>query len=119
MKLDVNIKIVKDIPKENILKYENKTIYNCAVLTREFTKGFNAFPYLTGRLERTEISLPIEGSNLEYGLGSGVSYANYVWRKNKASWTNPSTQPQWYYSVFNKKRKTIIKEASNRALKEI
>lgn len=117
--MNVSIKIVKDIPKEKIYNFEDRVIYNTAILTREYTKGMNAYPYLTGELERQEIKAPITGGNKEYNLIAGTNYAKYVWKMNDVTWTNSSTNPQWYYSIFRKKEKTIITKAVNTAMKEI
>lgn len=117
--MNIEIEITKELPVKQINNFEDRTVYNCAVFTREFTKGANAFPYLTGNLQRHEIAAPIIGSNKDYGLSSGVDYAKYVWKMNDVKWTNPNTQPQWYYSIFTKRTDTIVNQAVNTALKEI
>lgn len=117
--IDVEIKIVNDIPKEQIGRLEDRVIYNTAALTREYTKGASAYPYLSGELSRQEIQAPIEGSNKEYGLLGGVDYAKYVWNMTNVKWSNPSTKPQWYYSVLREKEAIIVNNALNKALKEI
>lgn len=117
--MNIEIQIIKDLPTEQINQFEDKTVYNCALFTRELTKSTRAFPYRTGELERNEIAEPITGSNKEYGLTRGVSYATYVWKMKNANWTNPNTQPQWYYSVLNKSGMSILTEAVNKSLKEI
>lgn len=117
--MDIEIEIIKGIPVEQIENFEDKTVYNCAVFTREYTKNANAFPYLTGELARQEIASAIIGSNKEYGLSTGVDYAVNVWKMENPKWTNPNTQPQWYYSVFNKNGGTIVHQAVSSALKEI
>lgn len=113
------ITILKEIPTKNIKDFEKKVIYNVAVYTREYTKGENAFPYLTGKLQSSEVATPIQGSGMEYSLTSGVDYAKYVWKYTKAKWTNSSTQPQWYFSVFQKNGNTICNQAVSTALKEV
>ena len=117
--MQIEIEIIKPLPEKEIKKFEERVVYNAAVYTREFTKSASAYPRLTGRLQSTEVSLPISGSNLEYGLGAGVSYAKDVWMKTNVNWTNPSTQPQWYFSVFKKQGDSIINQAVSTALKEI
>lgn len=117
--MNAKINWIKDIPTKQINNYEDKIVYNVAVLTREFTKSSNAFPYLTGELMKNEIAVPITGSNKEYGLSAGVDYAIRVYNYKKANWTNPGTQPSWYYTVFKKNCYTIVGEAKARALKEI
>ena len=117
--MNVEINWTKDIPTKQINQFEDKVVYDVAVLTREFTKNDNAFPYLTGELMRNEIAEPITGSNKTYGLSAGVSYANRVYKLDKANWTNPATQPHWYYTEYNKHHMTILEDAISRALKEI
>lgn len=117
--MNVEVEIIKDIPKEQINKFEDRVVYNTAILTREHTKSANAYPYLTGKLRASEISSPVVGSNKEYGLTAGVKYAKAVWNYTNVNWTNPSTQPQWYYNVFKKEGTTIISNAVSRSLKEI
>ena len=117
--MNVEVKFIKGIPKEQISHFEDRVVYNTAVLTREYTKSRNAFPYLTGKLRRSEAAAPIVGSHKEYGLTAGVDYAKYVWKKKNASWTNPSTQPQWYYTNFSLSTMGIINDAVLRAKKEI
>lgn len=108
-------KLIQDIDR-----FTDKVVYNVAVLTREMTKNLRAYPRLTGRLEQTEVSEQVVGSNKEYGLSAGVEYAKYVWVKGKnTNWTNSSTEPQWYYTVFDKHDKEIVHNAVNRALKEV
>lgn len=114
MKLEVEI--IKGIPKNQINQFEDRVVYNTAVLTREYTKSGAMFPYLTGKLEREEAKAPITGGNKEYNLLAGVDYAKYVWKMNNVLWTNPSTQPQWYYNLFRKKEKTIIQTAVKKAI---
>lgn len=117
MKLEVEI--IKGLPIEQINEFEDKTTYNVAVETREFAKGSKAFPYLTGELERAEVAEPIIGGNKEYSLAAGVDYAVNVYKLDRANWTNPSTQPQWYHSVFAKNKEIILMQAVSRALKEL
>lgn len=117
--MNVDVRIVKGIPLEQIETFEDKTVYNCALLTRETAKNLRAFPYLTGELERQEISAPITGSKKTYGLSAGVDYAMYVWKMNNVNWTNPNTQAQWYYSVYNKEGASITTDAVVRAIKEL
>jgi len=117
--MEITINVKKGIPEKEIKNFEKKVVYNTAVYTREHTKGASAYPYLTGKLERSEVALPIQGSGMEYGLGAGVSYAVSVWKKTNANWTNSSTQPQWYYSVFKKEYASIVSQAVNTSLKEL
>lgn len=117
--MEIEIKITKEIPVEQINKFEDNVVYNTAVVTREYTKSRNTFPYLTGRLMRSEVASPIVGSNKTYGLTAGVDYAVSVWSMNNVHWTNPNTKPQWYYRNFQEKKEGIITNAIYKALKEV
>lgn len=109
--MDIEIKIIKGIPTQQINKFEDRVVYNTAVLTREYVKGRNAYPYRTGELRRQEVASPILGSNKSYSLGAGVNYAKYVWKMIDVKWTNPSTIPQWYYNTFRQKGAVILTNA--------
>lgn len=115
----VEIEVLKDIPKEQINKFEDRVVYYTAVATREYVKSKNGYPYKTGKLRRTEVASPITGGNKEYNLLTGVGYAKYVYNFTKANWTNPSTIPQWYYNAFRTQGKTFVNEAVNKSLKEL
>lgn len=117
--MNVEVKIIKGLPTEQISKFEDRTVYNTAVLTREFTKSRNNYPYRTGKLMRSEVSSPVIGSNKEYSLTGGVDYAKYVWKMENVNWTNSNTKPQWYYTNFNEKGAVLLTNAVIRALKEI
>lgn len=117
--MNVEIKVVKELPKKQIDKFEDRVVYNTAVLTREYTKTMNAYPYLSGNLRRSETSAAISGSGKDYGLQAGTKYAKRVWNMTNVKWTNSSTQPQWYYNVFRRKGQSIITGAVSKAIKEI
>lgn len=117
--MNVEIQIIKDIPKDQIEKFEDRTTYNVAVFTREYTKTSNAFPYLSGTLKRSELSSPIVGSNKSYGLSAGTDYAVYVYRMENANWTNKNTMPHWYMANFKTQGNTVTNNAVKSALKEV
>jgi hypothetical protein len=117
--IEIKVDIIKDIPEKQVKSYEDRVVYNCAFITREYTKGMGAYPYRTGELARQEIASQITGSNAEYNLLSGTSYAKYVWNMTNVNWTNKSTRPQWYSNIYRKQQKTIQTTASDKALKEI
>lgn len=117
--MKVEIEFIKDIPIKQINEFQDRVVYDVALYTREFTKNDNAFPYLTGELMRSEVALPIMGSNKVYSLGAGVDYAKYVWKMENANWANPSTQPKWYAREFEKHHANIVGLAISNSLKEI
>ena len=117
--MNVEVQIIKGLPTKQIDMFEDKVIYNIAVLTREYTKSTNSYPYLTGTLQQTESSAPIIGNNKDYGLATGVDYAKKVWTYQNVNWSNPGTQPQWYATNFRLQGNMIINNAVNNALKEV
>ena len=117
--MNVEIKVIKGLPTEQINKFEDRVVYNTAVITREYTKSRNVYPYRTGKLMRSEVASPVLGSNKKYSLTGGVDYAKYVWSMTNVKWTNPETKPQWYYSSFNEKGAVLVSNAVIRAMKEI
>ena len=117
--MNIEVKIIKGLPVEQIDRFEDKVVYNTAVSTREYTKSRNNFPYLTGKLMRSEVAAPIIGSHKSYGLSSGVDYAVGVWSMRNVNWTNPNTQPQWYYKNFQLHGYGFVTEAVMKAKKEI
>ena len=117
--MKVTFQWIKPLPIKDIDRFEDRVVYDCALYTREYTKGTSAYPRLTGTLERTEMAAPIVGSNKTYGLVSGVNYAKYVWRMDGVNWTNKATKPKWYYTQFKNDKEKIIAQAVSSALKEI
>ena len=117
--MEIEVEITKELPVKQIDSFMDKTVYNMAVVTREYTKSQEAYPYLSGELSRQEEALPINGSNKEYTLDRGVDYASKVWTYTNVKWTNPKTQPQWYFNVFKNSKDIIKTEAINRAIKEV
>lgn len=108
MKITMSFK--KPIPKEQINKFMDRTVYNTARITLDMTKG--SFPRLTGDLERSSYTLGVKGSNNKYGIGANVSYAKHVWEMpQNTGWTNPSTKAQWYATTFKNKSKPIVMQA--------
>ena len=117
--MGAEVKIIKDLPKKQIDYFEDRVVYNTAVLTREYTTGARAYPYLSGKLEMAESGSNITGSKKEYGLLAGVDYAKYVYNFKNVHWTNKSTKPQWYHTIFKSRSNTIIAGAVARSMKEI
>ena len=118
--IEVKTTIRKDIPEEQIKQFEDRLVYFTAILTREYTKGERAYPYKKGNLYREEVSAPVKKiDNASYGLVAGVDYAKYVYKMTDVKWTNTSTQPQWYSTIYRQREKIIIETAQERALKEL
>lgn len=117
--IGISFEWVKELPVKQINKFEDRVVYNTAVFTREYTKGTDAYPYLTGKLARSEMTKPIRGYNKTYSLLSGTGYDVYVWNMKNVNWTNKSTKPQWYFRQFRQSSGKIVKNAVSSALKEI
>lgn len=117
--MNIEVKIIRGIPKDQINKFEDRVVYNTAVATREYVKGRHGYPYRTGELQRSEIASPILGSNKTYELTSGVGYGKTVYNYTNVNWTNPSTIPQWYYNAFRQKGALLLTNAVIKAKGEI
>lgn len=117
--MKIELKWLKDIPTQKINMFEDRVVYNVAILTRERVKNTDAYPYLSGELARQEIKQPIMGSNKQYAWLSGTDYAMYVWNMKNVNWTNKKTKPQWYYTQYKQEEKKILSQAENIAIKEI
>ena len=118
--IDVKAIIKEDIPEEKIKQFEDRVVYFTAMLTREYTKGANAYPRRTNELFHQEVRVPIlKLDKASYGLLRGTTYATYVYKMKDVKWTNPSTQPQWYSTIYRQREKSIIETAQERALKEL
>lgn len=115
--ISVEFQWIKPLPIKDINRFEDRMVYNVAVYTREYAKGTSAFPRRTGKLQRSEVASPVVGNNKNYGLVAGTDYAKYVWRMNNVKWTNPSTKPQWYYTVFKNQKEKIMGQALGSSLK--
>lgn len=117
--MNIEVKVIKGIPTQQIDKFEDRVVYNTVVATREYVKSRNAYPYRTGELRRSEIASAIVGSNKEYGLQAGVDYGSTVYNYTNVNWTNKSTLPQWYYTAFRQKGALMLTNAVLKAKKEI
>lgn len=117
--MDIEVKIIKGIPTQQINKFEDRVVYNTAVTTREYVKSRHGYPYKSGELQKSEIASPILGSNKTYELTSGVGYGKTVYNYTNVNWTNSSTIPQWYYNAFRQKGALLLTNAVIKAKKEI
>lgn len=114
--MNIEVTIIKDIPKDKVKTFEDKVVYEIARETLDRTAGF--FPRLTGDLEIGSYAMGVVGSNKEYGIGSearnsrGEYYAKYVWKyPQNTNWTNPATLAQWYTTVFGNHAEQITNSA--------
>ena len=108
--MNIDITIIKDIPKKQIDRFTDLVVRGVARTTLDLTAG--NFPKLTGDLERGSYAMGVVGSNGTYGIGSTVDYAKYVWEKpQNTNWTNPNTIAQWYYWKFRIRQEQILNQA--------
>ena len=117
--IEISVKIVKDIPEQEIETFEDRVVYYTAFQTRGYTISANAFPYLSGELQRQEMASQITGGKGQYNLLAGVDYAKQVWKMTNVNWTNTSTIPQWYANVYKRHQKTIVDGAMSKAMREL
>ena len=120
--ISVSFEVVKPLPTQKISNWEDKVVFGMARATLDYTNSKHNFPYLTGALNRASMS---EGVVKEkkgtYHIGAkGTDYAKYVWNFGaNTNWTNKSTLPQWYSTVYKRYRESIIENAINQAKGEL
>ena len=109
--MNIEVTIIKDIPKEKVKTFEDKVVYEIARETLDRTAGF--FPRLSGALEIGSYAMGVVGSNADYGLGTTEDYGGYVWEKPQSptNWTNPATLAHWYTTVFGTHAEQITNSA--------
>jgi len=113
MAYGIQVKVIKDLPVEKLNKFKDRVIYSIARNTLDMTASTKAFPYLTGTLERDSMANGvINTGQYKYSLGAkNIKYAPKVWTYTNVKWTNPSTQPQWFVSVYKKHEHDIVTRA--------
>ena len=124
MSYSVKVEIVKDLPVEQIKKWEDKVVYGLARATLDFTNSKNYFPRLSGDLQISSMSCGVLNlGNMEYGLSydEGTAYyTKYVWKMgDNTNWTNPNTLPQWYIGTFSKHSTELVQLALKNAESEL
>lgn len=124
MSYSVEVKIIKDLPVEQLRKWQDKVVYGMARQTLDFTNNKNYFPHLSGDLQRASMSAGvIDLGNMTYGLSydEGVAYyTKYVWKMGEGThWTNDNTLPKWYVSAFSRHKTEIVQLAIKNAESEL
>ena len=107
MNVSIDIKIVDNLPINELNKYVDLVVFGVARNTLDYTTAENRFPYLTGNLQRSAIAEGVkQEEQFTYYLGAaGADYAEYVWEyPQSTNWTNPNTYAQWYFKVFQNKK---------------
>ena len=109
--MDVQFIVQKPLNVAGVERFMDGVVKNTARVTLNMTSGY--FPRLKGDLERGSYAFGVQGGHATYSLGTTVYYGKYVWKMKDVHWTNPSTLPQWYSTVFKNHREGIISQAIN------
>ena len=109
--------ILKPLDKKSITRFMDFTVHEAASTTLNMTTGH--FPVRTGDLMRGSYAFGVKGANATYGLGTTVNYGVYVWNMEGVNWTNPSTLPKWYKTVFDNNKETIMFQAVTKAIESV
>ena len=122
--IDVSIEIKRDLPKDQLKKWQDKVIYSMAREVLDFTDSKSHFPRRTGDLQITSKAVGVlKLGNASYGLDydhDKVPYAIRVWNMGDGThWTNDNTLPQWYASVFDKYKTEIVQLAIKNSESEL
>jgi hypothetical protein len=123
MNVDVEVKIIEDLPVEKIERYVDLCVFGVARNVLDFTLNDNRFPYLTGELQRSSIAEGVrqEAQNTYYLGAEGVDYAEKVWNypQETTNWTNPDTYAQWYVKVYENKKELITQNTIDNAIRSV
>ena len=123
MDVNVEVKVIEDLPVDKINKYADLVVYGVARATIDYTMAENRFPYLTGNLQRSAIAEGVrQESDKTYYLGAeGVDYAIMVWDmpQETTNWTNPDTYAQWYVTTYKNKKEIITQQAIDNAIRSV
>lgn len=121
--MNIEVKILKDIPVEKLEKFADLTVYAVARNTLDYTLSENRFPYKSGNLQRSSMAQAVrKEKNATYCLDVpvGAEYAEYVWQfPQNVSWTNPDTYAQWYITTYKNRAEILTHNAVNSALRSV
>ena len=109
--MDVQFIVQKPLNVAGVERFMDGVVKNTARVTLNMTSGY--FPRLKGDLERGSYAFDVQGGHATYSLGTTVDYGKYVWKMKDVHWTNPSTEPQWYSTIFKNHKEGIISQAIN------
>lgn len=85
------------------------------IAERTLMMTFPTIPELTGKMKQTSLAHGVQGSNMNYTIGSYTNYASYVYvMPKKTNWTTPGTNAYWFNEVWVKHGKSIVREAVER-----
>jgi hypothetical protein len=109
VKLKINLGTQREL-------YENadKIVYDVARSVLDYTGSLKATAYKTGRMERTMYERGVQPITDGYQIGNYTTYAERVYKLDRANWTNPLTQPHWYNAIWKKYGGQIINEVVGR-----
>lgn len=117
--MNVDIKFIKPIPKEQIDRFMDRTVHNIARKTLD--SSVLHVPRLTGNMSIDLLDRGVVGGNAEYSLGytSSADYAPFVYRMSGVRWNNVLSYSQWFHTYFKYNKEWIVTNSVVRALKEI
>ena len=123
MNVEVEVKLIEDLPTDKLNEYVDLVVYGIARGTVDYTLSENRFPRRTGNLQQSSMAQPIrQEANGMYALDipAGAEYAKYVWEfPQETNWTNPETYAQWYLTTFKNKAEIITQNAVNNAIRSV
>lgn len=123
MNVNVEVKVIEDLPIDKINKYADLVVYGVARATLDYTNSENRFPYLTGNLKQSALAEGVrQESDKTYYVGAeGVDYAVDVWDmpQETTNWTNPDTYAKWYVTMYKNKKEIITQLAIDNAIRSV
>lgn len=113
--MNIKTRVVRELPKKNIERFVDRTVYNIARITLENTEPH--IPVLSKHLYDDFFARGVKGGNARYTLGTtDTEYTMFVWNMPKGThWTNKQTYPQWFITEWNNNKEKIVDQAINQA----
>ena len=101
---------------EKLANASDKCLYAIARQTLDFIGSSKATAYKTGETERTMYAQGVQPDADGYHIGNYTDYAENVYWKKSANWTNPQTRPQWFHTIWKEQGELITDNCIRRYL---
>lgn len=113
--MEVHVKYDKGT-MDKLTQANDKVMYAVARRFIDQVGNLHATAYKTGETERSMFTHGVGHDEQGYYVGNFTSYAERVYRLNKANWTNPLTRPHWFENVWKEYGDIIKQECTARYL---
>ena len=113
MKTEVTVKWNPGVYDKLTKGTPDRIMYDIAAKT--LLMVFPTIPERTGKMKQSSLARGVQGSNLNYHIGSYTDYASYVYEMpDRTHWTTPGTNAEWFIRTWQKSGKSIVADAIGR-----